>query len=476
MTLAARVRTTGSLALDLVLPDNTAGGSTAVSIMANALYSAVGKYFVGFPWRVLDTRKGLGAPKHPVAGGTSIHVAIGGKVGYVPKTGVRAVVLNLTVTGPTSGGYVTAYPTGSTRPTASNINFPRGWTGANQVTVAPNAAGSVDFYLSAGSANLVADVVGWYADTPTATTLAVPWRPVLPPARIADTRYDGGRHVKLPGGYYTELGVSFNGITSSQVKAIVVNLTVTGVSKTGGYVTIYGADNGNYSWLETSTLNPRAHESTPNLAIVPVVSCWRRWCQGLNYSTYRVYNGTSHPIDFVVDVVGVYSTTHNPGNATFRALPSTARIVDTRIPLGASPFGAGTTRTVSPPSDVAGFNTAALVANVTAVKPTVNTYLTAWPKISGFPRPTVSNINPVAGRTVANAANITVGDSEDFNLYNYAGHTDALVDVVGTFENFPEILPGGAGFAGARASTVDPSRATQPLVAGFGQSGPRPAR
>ena len=43
--------------------------------------------------------------------------------GGLPATGVGAVVLNVTATGPTAQGYLTVYPTGGTRPTASNLNF-----------------------------------------------------------------------------------------------------------------------------------------------------------------------------------------------------------------------------------------------------------------------------------------------------------------------------------------------------------------
>src|ERR1700755_2924279 len=83
---------------------------------------AVGTYTPVAPTRILDTRSGLGAPKKIVGPGGIVHLQVAGR-GGVPATGVSAVVLNLTVTGTLGNGYLTAYPDGVTRPTASSINF-----------------------------------------------------------------------------------------------------------------------------------------------------------------------------------------------------------------------------------------------------------------------------------------------------------------------------------------------------------------
>ncbi len=74
------------------------------------------------PARILDTRYGNGAPRKPVATGGTVQLKVTGR-GGVPSSGVDAVVLNLTATGAPVGGYVTAYPSGSTRPKASSLNY-----------------------------------------------------------------------------------------------------------------------------------------------------------------------------------------------------------------------------------------------------------------------------------------------------------------------------------------------------------------
>ena len=114
------------------------------------------------PVRVLDTRLGLGAPRGPVAGGGTVHLAVLG-AGGVPASGVSAVVLNVTVTGAGGSGFITAYADGATVPTSSNLNFTAGQVVANLVVVPVGADGSVALLNGSPSATgLVADVFGYY--------------------------------------------------------------------------------------------------------------------------------------------------------------------------------------------------------------------------------------------------------------------------------------------------------------------------
>src|SRR5439155_269772 len=76
--------------------------------------------------------------------------------------GARAVTLNVTATNPTAGGYLTVFPHGQSRPTASNLNFTAGQTIPNLVTVPVGADGKVDFYNFLGTTDVVADVFGYY--------------------------------------------------------------------------------------------------------------------------------------------------------------------------------------------------------------------------------------------------------------------------------------------------------------------------
>ncbi len=70
---------------------------------------------------------------------------------------------------------------------------------------------------------------------------------------------------------------------------------------------------------------------------------------------------------------------------------------------------------------------------MTAVAPTASTYLTVWP--DGSTRPTASNINAAAGRTVPNSVAALLGGRK-FDVYNSAGTTSVMVDVDGVFDHF----------------------------------------
>jgi plastocyanin len=82
--------------------------------------------------------------------------------GGVPATGVTAVALNVTAAFPTAESYLTAWPAGESRPTASNLNYRAGVIVPNLVVVKVPPSGLVSLYNNAGQTDVVADVVGWF--------------------------------------------------------------------------------------------------------------------------------------------------------------------------------------------------------------------------------------------------------------------------------------------------------------------------
>ncbi len=140
------------------------------------------------PSRIADSRSSTGITTP--GPNTTRTLQVAGK-GGVPATGVSAVVLNLTVAGPTAGGYVTAFPAGVTRPTASTINFVTKDVRANRVIVALGA-GKVSFYNANGSTPLVVDVVGWFTDDSAAPDTGGAYFVGMSPVRIVDTRKNLG--------------------------------------------------------------------------------------------------------------------------------------------------------------------------------------------------------------------------------------------------------------------------------------------
>src|SRR5450631_2334051 len=120
--------------------------SASAQIPAAAAVSAVsapGGFTSLAPARLLDTRDGTGMPgklKAAVPAGGTVHLLVAGQ-GGVPDSGVSAVVLNVTVASPATGGFVTVFGEGTTpRPTASNLNFVKNQIVPNLV-IAPVGAG-----------------------------------------------------------------------------------------------------------------------------------------------------------------------------------------------------------------------------------------------------------------------------------------------------------------------------------------------
>lgn len=140
---------------------NRSDGSTQLIADVAGYYlagtpSAPGTFVPVNPARLLDTRGS--APAGPDG---TVSFRVGG-VNGIPA-GVAAAVFNLTVTGPQSFGYVTAYASGSNRPDASNVNFAGGQTVPGAVTVPVGADGKIAlFNRSDGATQLIADVAGYF--------------------------------------------------------------------------------------------------------------------------------------------------------------------------------------------------------------------------------------------------------------------------------------------------------------------------
>lgn len=71
-------------------------------------------------------------------------------------------MLNITVTQPKAGGYLTVYPDNGSPPGTSSLNFTAGQTVANLVTVEPFNGEVAIYNASSGSVQIVVDEQGYY--------------------------------------------------------------------------------------------------------------------------------------------------------------------------------------------------------------------------------------------------------------------------------------------------------------------------
>lgn len=118
------------------------------------------------PVRVLDSRAGPGLSTidglqfaiGARASDTVTTLPIGGRGGIPSDAG--AVVLDVTVTDAERSGFVTVFPCGTARPTASHLNFAARQTLSNMVVADLAADGTVCLYAMAGT-HLVVDVLSY---------------------------------------------------------------------------------------------------------------------------------------------------------------------------------------------------------------------------------------------------------------------------------------------------------------------------
>ena len=269
--------------------------------------SSAGLYEPLAPVRVCDTRSGnpsglSGAAAQcngqSLEGGIARIVQVAG-VGGVPSSGVEAVVLNVTVTDPTSGGFLTVYPAGASRPTASNLNFVAGATVPNRVIVPVSPSGQVELYASAGSVDAIVDVGGWYADGSASVSGSLPFT-AMAPSRICDTRSGSGEpdagSTLSPGGVLVVQVAGAGGVpamgSASPPNAVVVNVTETGATA-GSFFTVYPDGSARPT---ASDLNFVPGDTVANLVVVKL---------GAD-GAIDVYN-LAGSANAIVDVVGWYS-------------------------------------------------------------------------------------------------------------------------------------------------------------------------
>ena len=127
----------------------------------------------------------------------------------------------------------------------------------------------------------------------------------------------------------------------------------------------------------------------------------------------------------------------NPGGAYVALTP--ARIEDTRTGAGglAGPLGPGATAAVQVTGrgGVPATGVSAVVMNATVTQPTGQGYLTLYP--GGSEQPVASNLNFTVGKTVPNLVAVKVGPDGRVNIFNSAGTTHIILDVVGYATDAP---------------------------------------
>jgi hypothetical protein len=147
-----------------------AAGVLSAFLGRDAVADGPFQYYALTPCRVVDTRSANPslAQGGIVAVATNRSFTMQGRCG-VPL-GAKAVTLNLTITQPTQGGFISLYPAGPLpSPMISTINFLAGEPGIANGAIVPLAATTPDLGLIFGSSpgswttHVVIDVTGYFA-------------------------------------------------------------------------------------------------------------------------------------------------------------------------------------------------------------------------------------------------------------------------------------------------------------------------
>jgi hypothetical protein len=353
----------------------------------------------------VDTREGSIGGRLVAGQDVRIHVA---GTGGLPED-ATAVSANFVIVGPSGNGHLTVYPCTGTRPVVATLNYAAGRTIANQAIVALDGSGDI-CVSSFADADLVIDVNGVFR------SLAADRATPLTPSRIVDTRVGQGGFGRLGIGNLVEVPVRGYGGVPGNATAVTMNLTAVDPIH-NGYLTVYPCGGRPL----VSSLNTFPLETRPNMVIVPLSPT----------GTVCLYSSVE--TDIVIDVSGYFDAA---GTSRFAPLQP-LRMLDTRDGdsrlngnLGGARLPAGQALRIR----LAGergipANARAISANIAVTEATTAGYVTAYPCGS---LPVAANVNFVAGRDAANAAQLVLDSSGYVCLFSSTS-VHLVIDVNGAW-------------------------------------------
>jgi hypothetical protein len=352
--------------------------------------------------------------------------------------------MNVTVTNTTGPpSFLTVYPTGASRPLASNLNYQPGVTVANLVVVPVSQSGFVTAYNNLGSADVIFDLEGLFK-TPGSGPAGL-LRP-LSPSRILDTRTATrtgactpspcatlGPHGRLDLQVAGSTGSdgSPSGVPASGAEGVVLNVTATNPSGPVSYLSVFPSGQTTPDPTSSSDLNFVASQTVPNRVMVPLGTAGQ----------VGIYNNQG-TVDVAVDVVGYFTDTTGTGTAGVYTALAPVRVLDSRSNTGNC--SGGPCSTLGPQSQltlqlagsdgvptVTSGSPSAVILNVTATSGSTTSFLTAYP--AGSARPLASDLNWVAGQTIPNLTPAKLSNGGAVTFFNNLGSVDVVADLEGWF-------------------------------------------
>jgi hypothetical protein len=367
------------------------------------------------PCRVVDTRQANGPFGGPaISGGTSRNFALpAGPCPNIPSN-AAAYSLNVTTVPRVYLAYLSAWPTGYTRPVTSIMNSFDGRIKANAAIVPAGDSSSVSVFVS-NTADVVLDVDGYFV-APNSSTLA--FFP-LTPCRVIDTRNSngplGGPTLQMnQAREFPILQATGCDIPASGAVAYSFNVTAIPANQQSlSYLTVWPSG---LQQPVVSTLNALTGTITANAAIVSAGA-------GGEISVYPAGDNT----DLVVDINGYFAVPGSGSQPLSLYTFNPCRVLDTRQGEGAfdGQIVIGVENSPCPvPSVAQAYN-----LNATVLPDGALGYLTLWPDGQG--RPVASTLNALDGAVTSNMA-IVPTTNGSIDAYA-AGLTQLLLDISSYF-------------------------------------------
>jgi hypothetical protein len=251
-----------------IVPSGTGGAISVFASDATQLILDINGYFVPnaapgalafypvTPCRLVDTRNGT-LLNGAFGAGTTRTLPILSSSCNVPSA-AQAYSLNFVAVTSTPVGFLTAYPTGGTRPLAATLNDLTGTIAANAAIVPAGTGGSVDVFAS-DATQLVVDINGYFAPAGAGGLSLYS----LTPCRVLDTRQPPGSPRFTGQLDVNVLGSGCGG--TPQAQAYVLNATVV-PQASFGFLTLWPQG---IARPAVATLNALDGAITNDMAIVP---------------------------------------------------------------------------------------------------------------------------------------------------------------------------------------------------------------
>lgn len=368
------------------------------------------------PLRVIDTRAGSGKymAGQPLNANATYSFTTAALQPYGLPQNARQILANITATGATAD---TTIRVGCNNQPSSTLRVKAGQTRNNQtsLTMLPLGTGTdgmTCIYNSAGSVNVVIDVLGYYADG--VSNLAS----IAPPTRLIDTRSGLGGGTIGARQTLTFAGGGITGTTSE-------NLNVTVVSPTkGGFLTVYpvGA--------------PRPAASSINFQPGEIITkqvTTKVGTSGTSTSAFSIYNSSDAPVNIIVDVASGQGPT---GTLVYIPTPSymAPRVFDSNTKGALGPNSTKDINVNISTSQPLPLATKAALVNITAFGNTSSTFITAYAQGGARPNTPTLYFTPSAG-AATNTAIVPINPATgQITLYNSTGSSQVFVDVIGYYQ------------------------------------------